>query len=199
MPIAVHSRLFEFMVEVDRAVTIHPSLGACWTWTGSVIGSGYGRCSSKFGSRYAHRALWILHRGQIPEGLFVCHSCDNPRCVNPSHLFTGTQKDNIADMLSKGRNGAKTKPEKIARGNRNGSRTKPERLRRGSNHHSQLKPECVARGERHGSAKVTEEDVREIRLLYAGGLSCGQLSKMFGITATPVGKIVNRITWKHVK
>ena len=51
----------------------------------------------------AHRAAWILYKGEIPAGIFVCHTCDNRRCCNPAHLFLGTQKDNLQDMKRKGR------------------------------------------------------------------------------------------------
>ena len=76
----------------------------CWEWTHSVNNIGYGmfRFSSS-GMRTAHRVSYELFNGPIPKGLAVCHSCDNPICVNPEHLWVGTLKQNAQDMVAKGR------------------------------------------------------------------------------------------------
>jgi hypothetical protein len=77
----------------------------CWLWTASVAGRGYGQIKAPKTRHqiYAHRYSYELHEGPIPDGVGVLHSCDNPRCVNPKHLFLGTSGDNAADMKSKGR------------------------------------------------------------------------------------------------
>lgn len=79
----------------------------CWVWTGATDKKGYGVTADGGRARHrnllAHRASWMIHCGEIPEGLCVCHSCDMPSCINPDHLFLGTYKDNHADMDRKGR------------------------------------------------------------------------------------------------
>ena len=76
----------------------------CWLWTGTKAASGgYGIFWENGNQHRAHRLSWLLTNGAIPKGMVVCHKCDNPPCVNPAHLFIGTMKDNVDDMMSKGR------------------------------------------------------------------------------------------------
>src|SRR4051794_14535196 len=78
----------------------------CWPWTASKLPRGYGQIYHSGLRRpvAAQRMAWELTRGAIPPGLGVLHSCDNPPCVNPAHLWIGTDADNHADMVAKGRN-----------------------------------------------------------------------------------------------
>lgn len=96
---------------------------ACWNWTGSTtpqvsgykgLYGGYGRIQTRneegaWYVEYAHRIVYVACVGDIPEGIYVLHTCDNPRCCNPAHLFLGTAADNAADRSAKGRD-AKVRP-----------------------------------------------------------------------------------------
>jgi hypothetical protein len=75
----------------------------CWLWTGPRHPRGYGMTFFSGKTAFAHRVAWTLDNGAIPDGMVICHKCDNPPCVNPGHLFIGTQADNNRDRHAKGR------------------------------------------------------------------------------------------------
>jgi hypothetical protein len=75
----------------------------CWEWKGGINSTVRGIFWMNGKTIKAHRASWIIHNGTIPNGMLVCHHCDNGKCVNPEHLFLGSYKDNTQDMLRKGR------------------------------------------------------------------------------------------------
>lgn len=76
---------------------------SCWPWTSSRTSNGYGRFRFSRGRHRAHRIAFLLSYGEAPEGVGVLHTCDNPPCCNPAHLFLGSQSENVRDMVNKGR------------------------------------------------------------------------------------------------
>jgi len=146
----------------------------CWPWQGAKLKTGYGVVKHRCKQYKAHRASFAIHRGQIPGGMFVCHHCDNPSCVNPSHLFLGTPQDNMTDKVQKGR---QSRGEEHAKS-----------IAKSEKHQS-----AIVRGEKHGRSKLSD-DQREhiIRLLNDGGLTQHQIAQMFNITQSNVSVISRR-------
>lgn len=149
----------------------------CWEWTGARKRTGYGHFGLKGRTQIAHRISWRMHHGEIPDDLCVLHRCDNPPCVNPEHLWLGTQADNVRDMETKGR-------KRAASGNRNGSR---------------LHPESRPRGVAVAISRMTADSVREARQRYTlGGETIAGLSRSFGVGETTIRNIVKNRTWRHI-
>jgi hypothetical protein len=146
----------------------------CWMWVGGRSKNGYGRLKERGFWILAHRRSWELHRGAIPVGLLVCHHCDNPSCVRPSHLFVGTDADNKADCVAKGRQarGAKCAP---------------------------INPNPpVLQGMKHGRAKLTDAIVLQIRAECAAGEFQHVVAKRHGVCQAMVNHIVTRKRWGHL-
>lgn len=105
-PKAAGSLESRFWRKVDKS-------GDCWIWTGAKMKSGYGRLrTGGVGSDVwnAHRVSYHINKGEIPDGLFVLHKCDNPSCVNPDHLFLGDHDENMRDKARKGRGAGENHP-----------------------------------------------------------------------------------------
>jgi len=133
----------------------------CWEWTGGTSHE-YGtfRVHEVWGNLpvYTHRASYLVHKGPIPVGILVCHSCDNPPCINPKHLFLGDDLANLSDMAAKDRS-------------------------------------CF--GERNGQARLTEEDIEEIRALRKAGWKQKDIAIRFGICDPHVSDIIRGKRWRR--
>jgi len=134
----------------------------CWPWKGALKGKGYGAIGAggdKGRPLNAHRVSWEIHFGKIPSNLHVLHKCDVACCVNPGHLFLGTNRDNVNDMVKKGRQTI---------------------------------------GERNPMAKLTAEEVKEIRDLASVGWTHQFIADNYGATRPNVTMIIGHKTWKSV-
>lgn len=149
----------------------------CWWWTGTLSHPSsslrYGKMKFKGRQLKAHRISYEIYFGPIRDGMFICHKCDNPSCVNPDHLFEGTHQDNMDDKVAKGRQAAGVKLTQ----NRNS-----------------------AAGERHGRAILTEHDVLEIRRIAATQHRFGRaaLAAKYGVSESTIKSIKSRKLWKHI-
>ena len=138
----------------------------CWEWRRSRNQYGYGTLTLVGKTVLAHRLSFELFIGDIPEGQFVLHECDNPSCINPSHLHLGSQSDNMKECYIRGRTrGCCVGP--------------PIRL-------------C---GERNGQAKLTKTDVERIRELLATGLAQRKIATKYGVSQSQISNIKRGLRW----
>lgn len=197
----------------------------CWLWIGYKSG-GYGHIKFLGQQWKAHRLSWSLVNGPIPKEKYILHKCDVPLCVNPSHLYPGTQSDNLKDAHRRGRyaNAGQPPGEKhaMARLTKEQVCTIHRRLEVGETHETladeysvtQGNISCIANGKswkhlnlekipmRQGSqrpaAKLTEKDIPVIVARIKLGESIGKVAKDYGMGRTAIWKIWNGKSWKHV-
>lgn len=137
----------------------------CWDWKGYFDKDGYPLLNSGyngrgFKERRGNRISWVIYKGEIPEGKYILHSCDNPRCTNPDHLFLGTCLENNRDKVFKGR------------GNK---------------------------GSKHGNSKLTEEQVKNMRVKFRDGVMIKRIMEDYKISRQTAYDIKYGNVWKHVK
>jgi len=183
----------------------------CWEWLGCRQSKGYGRIGIGCESFLAHRVSFFLKTRQQPGSLIVCHSCDNPACCNPRHLFLGTAADNSRDMVSKGRqnkacgeNASRAiLTEQDVRAIRRSHATYRELARRHSVSASTIKSAAQGTNWRHVRTptvrrQLTAQQVCQIRRASEVGVSGRELARRHGVSESTISMIVNRRTWKNV-
>lgn len=145
------------------------TLGGCLEFQGICDKNGYGVIKVDGAMSRTHRLAWEQRNGPIPEGLFVCHRCDNPPCCNVDHLFLGTPAENAEDRDRKGRG----------------------RWLSGDNNPSSVNPRRLPRGDRHKNTKLTAEQMVEIKKLYATGMYAQhEIASRFGVQQMTVSRVV---------
>lgn len=161
--------------DLDRFWSYVEKTDTCWEWKSTII-HGYGQMWFQGKQHRAHRLSYQFAYGDIPTDMFVCHACDNRRCVRPDHLWLGTTDDNMADMVAKGRSKkGETNPSHIAGG-------------------------AYQRGERNGRSKLTPDQVLEIRRRgtpYTRTI-CSELATEYGVSHTAIRYILKGRNWKHI-
>lgn len=217
---SVEERFYNF-------ISPEPNSG-CWLWLGPLSGSGYGRMTINKKGVQAHRVAWEINNGKIPDGLFACHTCDVRCCVNPAHLFLGTQSDNLQDMVNKKRDNPR-------RGERHGkarfSETQIAAIRADMRSLAQIASEYgvdkqyihrIKKGKhwRHSLGGMSHENDRIVRgrkirargethwkaklnnnavfLIRKDERSSRELAKVFGVSKTTVLRIKQRKNWEHI-
>lgn len=155
------------------------------------LGYGMFRLHQNKSMALAHRAAWELAKGPIPDGMLVCHKCDNPTCVNIEHLFIGSHQDNAADKMSKGRWGGPPgdahprhllpKEERV----RIGRKSAATRSARGTQ----------VRGEAHPRARLSRRIVAGMREMRSGGASIAAIAKRFGCGTSTAHRAVTGASW----
>jgi len=167
----------------------------CWLWTGHTNGAGYGMTWSLEDGRkvLAHRYSLELQVGPIPKGLLACHHCDNPRCVNPAHLYTGDYRRNSRDMWERGR--ARPAPAKrLPDGSLAHMPPPPQRNPDGS-----LKyPPPIKRGQDSNNAKLTDSLVLTIYARRLARETCTAIARSLGVERTIIKDICAGRHWAHM-
>ena len=179
---AAHTKLLDRSVRGENTPRIEGE--KCLLWQGAKTSGGYGKISIEGRLWDTHRLSYRLSRGEMPSDQ-VCHTCDTPACVEPAHLWGGTQTDNMSDCAAKGRNGSQRHPESRPRGDDHWTHKLPGNM--------------PTAGENNPHAKLTEDKVRRLREVYGRGEETAGLAREFGVSPASAWAAASGKTWKHVK
>lgn len=176
-----HTPLEEYLMQRVNKIE-----SGCWEWTGPVSkNTGYGKFVHSKKHYTPHRASYTVFKGEIPKGQHICHSCDNRICFNPDHLWAGSAKDNMQDMIKKGRAPDRTgwMPSK--------EHLKKLQAGRKNNHPGK-------QGSKHHLAKLDEEKVKEIKIMMRDGYKNNEIADIYKVCTSNISLIRSGKRWSHV-
>ena len=152
----------------------------CWEWQKAIV-NGYGKLRFKNKFFSVHRVSYEMFKGEISKGFFVCHSCDNKKCVNPGHLWLGTHEDNMKDASKKGRMIGTT-----------GQKLSKETKRKISLNHADFK------GEKSCRSKLKDKDVYAIKELLKTDMTLKEIGSLYGVSKHAIHNIKTGKRWRHL-
>lgn len=141
----------------------------CWNWANCIQGNGYGRIRYDGKTRYVHRLAFELTHGSLPKGKDICHSCDNRKCCNPDHLFSGSRLENMRDCQAKGR------------------------VSRGLLHSVKITPGIRTKK----LNKLSLEKAKDIRRKHAEGKTTFELAREYVVDVSSIRLVIAHKTWKE--
>ena len=173
IPALTPADIDRFWSKVDKSPGNGPH-GDCWLWVGGKS-DGYGAFYLNGENFGAHRVSLLIKTGEDPREYRSCHTCDFPPCVNPEHLFKGTDTDNRRDAINKGR-------AVYATGEHHGTATHPKAF-------------LSVKGHRNPSAKLTQEQVKNARQMLSGGMSQQSVADFFGVHQMTISRVFRHKTY----